>query len=124
MTDTSVIVNDFDVALFAVRPPETDPVLVIDPDAVLTESITLQHLQSITRRRPENVERSRRVQLGELAPDYRFDPDEAANPEPGEKSLGIRMRERNNHRPIVYRLSINNLDRRCQVMQSAPGAKS
>lgn len=124
MTDTSVIVNDFDVALFAVRPPETDPVLVIDPDAVLTESIALQHLQSITRRRPENVERSRRVQLGELTPDYRFDPDEAANSEPCEKSLGIRMRERNNHRSIAYRLSISDLDRHCQVMQSAPGAES
>jgi hypothetical protein len=123
MSVASVIVNDFNVALFALRPSETDPVLVIDADAVLTESITLEHLQSIPRRRPEDVERRRRMQLGELAPDNRLDPNEATYSVPREECLRFSVRERNNHRSIAYRLSISDHRRDCQVLQSACAAK-
>jgi hypothetical protein len=122
MMNTSVIVNNFNIAFLAVRPSETDPVLVVDADAVLTEPIALQHLQSIAWRRTEDVERSSGVQLGELASDYRFDPDEAANSASSENSLGIGMRERDNHRSTAYRLSISNHDRCHQALQSAPEA--
>jgi hypothetical protein len=52
MAVTLVVVNNFDVSRIAVEPAKTDPVLVIDPDTVLPESITLQHLESVARRCP------------------------------------------------------------------------
>jgi hypothetical protein len=70
MMVTSVVVNDFNVTRIAVGPAETDPVLVIDPDAVLTESITLQHLQPISGWCSEETECGRGMQLGKLASDH------------------------------------------------------
>jgi hypothetical protein len=40
-----VIIDDLDVKCVAVTPPETDPPLLADPDAVLALSITLQRLK-------------------------------------------------------------------------------
>jgi len=42
-----VVVCDFDLVGMAVLPNETDPVLLIDPDAVLSCSVPLQSLQVI-----------------------------------------------------------------------------
>lgn len=61
MTFTSVVVNNFNVSRIAIRPAETDPVLIVDPDAVLPESITLQHLETVAWRRPQNLQRSGRM---------------------------------------------------------------
>jgi hypothetical protein len=47
-----MVVNDFYIARIAIRPAETDPVLVVDPDAELTESIALQHFQAVPRWSP------------------------------------------------------------------------
>jgi hypothetical protein len=43
-----VIIGDFDFVGIAILPPETDPVLVIDPDTVLSGSIRSQALQPVS----------------------------------------------------------------------------
>jgi len=48
-----VVVNDLDISRDAPRPPEADSVLVVDPDAVLTLSVTLELLEAIPWRYPK-----------------------------------------------------------------------
>ncbi len=43
-----MIVGDFDLVCVAVAPHEADPVLIVDPDAVLPCALTLKRLQAIT----------------------------------------------------------------------------
>src|SRR5713101_1863421 len=43
----SMIVNDFDIVSVSVAPDETNPKLVIDADAMLPGSVTLQSLQAV-----------------------------------------------------------------------------
>jgi hypothetical protein len=62
-----VVVHDLDVLRFAVLPHETDPILVIDPDAVLPPPITAEGLEVVTRKRAQVVESLGRVQLRQLA---------------------------------------------------------
>src|SRR5690606_18346242 len=44
-----VVVRDFDLVGIAFLPPETDPVLFVDADAVLSGAVTPQPLQVIAR---------------------------------------------------------------------------
>lgn len=52
------------------RPPETDSVLAVDSDAVLTPTVTLQGLEPIPRRNTEIVENPRRIDRVERARRY------------------------------------------------------
>jgi hypothetical protein len=61
---SSVIVNDLDVGGSGFSPTETDTVLVVDPNRMLSCSITLQLLQPETRKR-KRVEGDGRTQLVE-----------------------------------------------------------
>jgi hypothetical protein len=67
MVPPSVVVHDLDVLRFAVLPHEADPILVIDPDAVLPPPITAKGLEVIARKRAQVVESLGRVQLRQLA---------------------------------------------------------
>jgi len=49
MGSTSVVVDDLNVARIRIDPPETDPPLVIDPNAVLSSSVTGESFQTIPR---------------------------------------------------------------------------
>jgi len=40
-----MVIHDLDVGGFAALPDETDPILVIDPDAVLASPVALERLQ-------------------------------------------------------------------------------
>lgn len=53
---TSVIVDYFNVDRTRLRPTETDPILVVDPDAVLTVAFSPKCLQAVPRRYPQVVE--------------------------------------------------------------------
>jgi hypothetical protein len=44
----SVVIGDFNAACVAVVPNKTDPILVVDPDAMLSDPITFQRLKPIT----------------------------------------------------------------------------
>src|SRR5439155_17688190 len=63
----SVVVHDLDVLRFAVLPHEADPILVIDPDAVLPPPITAKGLEVIARKRAQVVESLGCMQLRQLA---------------------------------------------------------
>lgn len=53
-----MIVNDLDLMRIARIPDEADPPLIVDPDAVLPSSISLQFLQPIPERNPKILERN------------------------------------------------------------------
>jgi len=61
-----VIVHDLDPRGISPAPPEADPPLVVDPDAVLTCAITSQALETIPRWYPQIVDVHSRVQHSEL----------------------------------------------------------
>ena len=52
-----MVVRDFDVVDVAFLPPEADPPLLVDADAVLTFAIPFELLQSVSRRYSEIVQR-------------------------------------------------------------------
>jgi hypothetical protein len=59
--DLSVVVSDLDVGRSGSSPPEADPPLVVDPDAVLTGPISTESLEPIPRRHPQIVEGLRSI---------------------------------------------------------------
>jgi hypothetical protein len=61
-----VVVNDLDLLWASVGPPETDPPLVVDSDAVLTRSIALQLLEPVAWRQAKLFERNDRADLPQL----------------------------------------------------------
>ena len=63
----SVVINDFNVVRAAVCPTETEPVLVVDADAVFTGSITAQCFQAVPRWNPQVVEPAGDLELPQLA---------------------------------------------------------
>jgi hypothetical protein len=100
-----VVVHDLDVLRFAVLPHEADPILVIDPDAVLPPPITAKGLEVIARKRAQVIESLGRVQLRELA---LCDPSNV--PEPTrrvtlEQRLGISVPEGPDHLLRILRIA-------------------
>jgi hypothetical protein len=72
-----VIVHDFYVVAVTVAPDKADAPLVVDPDRVLTLSLSSQGLQSIARRRSQDSQLSRGVKLQQFAQGHSFDGTEA-----------------------------------------------
>ncbi len=62
-----MVIGDFDTLRSFIGPDETDPVLVVDSDTVLTLPVPAERLQAVPRRDPQRPERDRGVQLVELA---------------------------------------------------------
>jgi hypothetical protein len=63
-----MIVHDFDVVGVSIPPSETNPELIVDPNAVLAAAISFEHFQSEARE-PEIFERGRCIQ--KFQPDAR-----------------------------------------------------
>jgi hypothetical protein len=63
-----VIVDNLDGFRTGIRPNEADPVLVIDPDAVVTAPISLQRLKPVSRRNPEIDQDACGIQRIQLLP--------------------------------------------------------
>jgi hypothetical protein len=61
-----MIIDDLDVKGMPFTPPERDPPLLVDPDAVLALSITLQSLELIRTWNRKVLQLSSRVQLLQL----------------------------------------------------------
>jgi len=61
-TPPSVVIHDLDVLGTVVSPGEADTPLIIDPDAVLPDSIAPQRLQTIARRHSELIEHNDRIE--------------------------------------------------------------
>jgi hypothetical protein len=62
-----VVVHHFDLLCVAVLPDEADPILIVDPDAVLSTPISAESLELIAGERAQVVESLCRMQLHELA---------------------------------------------------------
>jgi len=62
-----VVVHHFHLLRVTVLPHEADPILIVDPDAVLPTPIPTESFEMVARERAEVVESLRRVQLHELA---------------------------------------------------------
>lgn len=62
-----VVVDDFYPICMTFVPNETQPPLIIDPDAVLVLPIAFQTLQSISRQRAESVKTFGSVEYVEFA---------------------------------------------------------
>jgi hypothetical protein len=58
-----MIIDDFDVMRLVAAPDEADPPLVVNPDAVLPGSTTLQSLEAVTGRNAKVLQASRRVKV-------------------------------------------------------------
>lgn len=99
-----MVVNQFNIFRAAVRPSKTEPVLVVDADAVLSGSITAQRFQAVTGWNPEVVEPAGDLELPELAAGYPLDGLEARDrPTVGEGS-GVGTSERPDHASIIVPL--------------------
>jgi hypothetical protein len=96
-----VVVHHFDLLSVAVLPNEADPILVVDPDAVLTTSISTESLEVVAGERAQVVKPVRRVQLHQLALSDPGDAPEAPRRLALEQRLGISAPERPDHRPRV-----------------------
>jgi hypothetical protein len=65
-----MVIGDFDFVGMAFLPNKTDPVLLIDPDAVLIRSISFQALQAVAWRHSEFRDVAYAVDLIQFPPDY------------------------------------------------------
>jgi len=63
-----VIVNDLNIGRTRIGPSETDPKLIVDPDAVLSFPVASQSLKSVAGRNPQVLQNMRLVQLIEATP--------------------------------------------------------
>ena len=69
----SVVVDDLYVLGTSRRPDEADSPLLVDPDAVLTRSLTPQALESVTGRDPEVLQGLGGIEHDQLAERRAFD---------------------------------------------------
>ena len=124
-----MVVGNLHVAGISILPDETDAVLVVDPDAVLSLPRAFQGFQTVTGNRRQIARRSRLVQMHELAerdlfdgpklfirPDRRYDSIGSAN---ADHSIWQAVRPafgRNVRVSLSARPSKPSLDPRSQVL--------
>ena len=92
-----MVVHYLDLFRPAIVPNEANPVLVVDPDAVLTLPIAGQGLEVIAWERAEVVESLGRVELRELALRNPGDRPEPAGRDPLKQGLGVSAPEGPDH---------------------------
>ena len=92
-----MVIDDLD-PFGATAPNEANVPLIIDPDAVLPATFSLQRLKAIARRGPQIRKPGRRVQHVELAQGHGSDGLEHGNGFAPIKRLGALVVERPDHR--------------------------
>jgi hypothetical protein len=98
-----VVVHYFDLVSAVVLPHKTNAPLIVDANAVLSSSITLQGFQVIARWHSQTDQFSCRMQLQQLAPSYALDVVEPGYPLASKQSLGVGTNERMDHEAILFR---------------------
>lgn len=101
-----MIVHDLDVFRVPVNPAEANPKLVVDTDAVLPGTITLERFQPVARRYAQKIQRTGSVHKIEFSACHRLDVYKTLHSLPVEQCLSIGAVKALNHRCIVYRLTI------------------
>ena len=97
-----MVVNDFNVACSSAGgPTETQAPLIIDANAVLTCSLTLQRLQAIAWRGGQIAEGNRGIELPQFSLRDPLDGSKTRNPLPLMEPLCVLRPEALDHRPQV-----------------------
>jgi hypothetical protein len=92
-----MIIDNFHVIRIRVAPRETDPPLVIDPNAVLAAPVAFQCLQAISRRNSQVGEPPRPMQVQQLSPGNALNRTEAWDQPVFEKQRSIGAPEGPDH---------------------------
>jgi hypothetical protein len=62
-----VVIDDFDIGCSSIRPNETNPPAIIDPDAVLSGAIAPQRFQTIAWWNPQILKHTRLIEHTQLS---------------------------------------------------------
>jgi hypothetical protein len=92
-----VIVDDLDISRTTCGPHETQPELIVDPDAVLPAAIASQCLEPIPRSRAEEIQRLRGIKLSEFAHGSILEGSKARRIAAGEEGARLPAAKRLNH---------------------------
>jgi hypothetical protein len=92
-----VVIDDLHVIGIRVAPRETDPPLVIDPNAMLAAPVAFQRLQAISGWNPQVHQPPGSVQVQQLSPGRALNSAEAWDHPVVEKQRGIRAPEGPDH---------------------------
>ena len=98
-----MIVHNFYVIAVAMAPDKADAPLIIDSDRMLAVAVSSQRLQSIPRRRSQDSQFCRGVQLKQFAQRDAFDGAETLAVLVVKKLLGLLRAKALNHTPSVLR---------------------
>jgi hypothetical protein len=95
--ERSVVINNFDLVGVSIAPHETDPPLIVDANAVLSLSISIQRLQTVTRRSSQISQLGCTVELSQFSTsDASYGPKAPAG-YPLMQSAGLGTTERLDH---------------------------
>jgi len=102
-----VVVHDLDFPCFTLAPPEADPPLIVDADAMLTASVTVQDFEAVTWRNPKIVKLLCRVDSKKFGSRTALDlvghtPNHVASEE-GDRTL---VGETPDHGDPAYRMAV------------------
>lgn len=98
-----MIVHDFDLLGAGRRPEKADSILIVDPDAVLTGTVTPECFEAIAWWDAEVLQPPRDFELAQLASRRRLDAHEAPDSLALGQGLRLGVPERDNHTIIVTR---------------------
>jgi hypothetical protein len=102
-----VVVYDLDIPCFTLVPLKADPPLIIDANAVLTASITMQGFEAVAWRNPKVVKLPCRVDSKKFGSrttlDLVWNPPNRISGEESNRSL---VGETLNHNNIAYRVTV------------------
>jgi len=100
-----VVVHHLDLLCVAVLPGEADPILVVDPDAVLSTAISTENFEAVAWESAQVVESLRCMQLRQFA---LSDPGNTPKPPRRitlEQRLGVAIPEGPDHLVMVLRIA-------------------
>jgi hypothetical protein len=101
-----MVVNNFDVMAMAIAPNEADPPLLIDPDGVLSLPVSPHRLQLVSRRRCQDAQFRRGVQLQQFAQRHPREGPEAPRMLVLKQFLGFLRHKTLNHTPSIQRIAL------------------
>jgi hypothetical protein len=100
-----VVVSDLNVKRVTLFPSKTDPILIVDSDAVLSGTITLQHLEAVRRRRCEVSKLLRAIDLYQSPERYGSDRLKSLHAALVENRLRIFIVKRSDQTNIILRIA-------------------
>tara|TARA_R110000822_G_C15324207_1_gene494014 strand:+ start:1396 stop:1713 length:318 start_codon:yes stop_codon:yes gene_type:complete len=102
-----MVINNFDVFRTSLGPTEANPELLVDSNAVLTLTVTIQWLQHISGRYFKIIQLACSLELPNFPQGNSLEIDEAPDTTAACQLLGILTLERYDHRQIMTPSVIN-----------------